>query len=295
MNFKYKCWLQKTFSVLPKGEQLNYLFQRFITRNLPIDDAAFLGKVNCGKRHTDYFKEHHRIENCGGKYYEFGAGADLIIPLTIAQLGFEVYAIDLRSLVRVELVRESLKKFERLQDQLPFDVNMSSVEGTIIALKQHLNVHYTAPADARQTSFPDNYFDFSSSTSVLEHVPEKDILPLLRETYRVLKKGGICSLIIDYRDHWSFFDSQLSVYHFLQYEAADWIKFNPDLHFQNRLRHQDYVSMIEQTGFSIVAEKLELPNSSELATLKKMNLATLYQSYSMQALAVKTSELVLRK
>lgn len=44
-------------------------------------------------------------------------------------------------------------------------------------------------ADAAALPFEDNMFDMTVSVGLLEHVP--DYTPLLREQYRVLKKGGV--------------------------------------------------------------------------------------------------------
>ena len=38
----------------------------------------------------------------------------------------------------------------------------------------------------------------------MEHVPVKDIHAILSECYRVLKKGGVLSMNIDYQDHLAY-------------------------------------------------------------------------------------------
>ena len=72
-------------------------------------------------------------------------------------------------------------------------------------------LNYIAPKDTRETGFNENYFDFISSTVTLEHIPKKNILLILKECYRILNRGGILSMIIDYQDHWSYFDKKINL------------------------------------------------------------------------------------
>jgi len=89
MNFKYKCFLQKLFSNIPRGEIINYFFQKKIMKNLPISDDEFIIKVNDALKYYHQYNKYNKIKKNNAKnFYEFGAGYDLIIPFTMSLLNF---------------------------------------------------------------------------------------------------------------------------------------------------------------------------------------------------------------
>ncbi|MEO1655129.1 MAG: methyltransferase domain-containing protein [Bacteroidota bacterium] len=300
MNFQYKCVLQHLFSLLPRGARLQYGWQRYISKSLPPDKTEFLHKVAQAYQHAQHFQNYHQLKNPRQKYYEFGAGWTLIIPLAMRLLGFEVFCGDLRKLIFPSLIQDSWQKFHAYQSDLPFsyDPKFSKPlppKNLIKHLSQAHQVHYRAPSDARNTGFKNNYFDLISSTVTLEHVPKQDILPIFQECHRILQKGGILSLVIDYQDHWAYFDPSISIYNFLRYSPTQWKWYNPSLHYQNRLRHSDYLNLISQTDFKLVYAapwQASLEDKQALAALPRANM---YQDYDLDDLSIKGSEIVLRK
>jgi SAM-dependent methyltransferase len=296
MNFKIKCYVQRFFSAIPNGARLNYLFQKHITKTFPVSDAKFLYKSNIAYKHHENFERFNTLEKPNKNYYEFGAGWDLIIPLAICQLGYKTDVVDIRKLLVYDLVNDANNRFSTNNSDLPFkNSKKTEVVKNLKDLKDHFGLEYHAPQDARNTKFPDNHFGFSSSTSTMEHIPPDDILKILNETYRIMQKGGVLSMGIDYIDHWSYFDSNLSIYNFLQYTPSEWKKFNPDLNYQNRLRHSDYLKIIAQTPFEVVINNARKPNEDQRKTLKNMKLADMYKDYTYEDLELTGSEIVLRK
>ena len=120
MNFKYKCLLQKIFSNIPKGEMLNYYFQKNVTKSLPYNNNKFLKQVDFGFDHYKNYKDYNQLIKRNNRYYEFGAGWTLTIPLTISLLNFEVFCIDIKRLIIPELINDSLNKFYLNKNELPF-------------------------------------------------------------------------------------------------------------------------------------------------------------------------------
>lgn len=296
MNFKLKCIVQHFFSAVPNGEKLNYLFQKNITKTLPVADAKFLYKSNVAFKHHENFEGFNKLDAPNKNYYEFGAGWDLIIPLAICQLGYKADVVDIRKLLVYDLVNDANNRFNTLGEKLPFkNSDKTEVVNNLEDLKEHFELQYHAPQDARSTNFPDNHFGFSSSTSTMEHIPPDDILKILNETYRIMQKGAVLSMSIDYIDHWSYFDSNLSLYNFLQYSESEWKKFNPDLNYQNRLRNSDYMKIIAQTQFEVVINNPRRPNEDQRKALENMKLADMYKDYSYDDLEITGSEIVLRK
>jgi len=300
MNFKYKSYLQKVLSKLPLGEKINYVFQRYISKNLPLTEAEFYTKVSYALAHYDNFKKFYKGNENTMKYYEFGAGWDLIIPIVFGLLRFEVTCIDVDKLIRPELVNLTIKRFIKLREKLNFsykEIKNDDTQGNILErLKNEFRLSYIAPLDARNTNFNTDSFDFITSTSVFEHVPEKEILPILNESYRILKTGGILSMDIDYQDHYSFsFDKSITIYNYLKYSKKEFARYNSSLGHQNRLRHSDYLKIIHKTNFKIVKEDTIKPSESDLEIINNLKINDEYKNYDNVDLGTRFSHMVLAK
>src|SRR3546814_17378092 len=72
------------------------------------------------------------------------------------------------------------------------------------------------------------------------------------EMRRICRPGALLSMIIDYEDQYDQRGGGTSVYNFLRFSETEWKRFNPDLHYQNRLRHSDHLRIFEDAGFAIV-------------------------------------------
>jgi len=298
MKFKYKCLLQHIFSNLPKGEILNYLIQKYLTKGLPGSNDHFLERVELAYNHYLKFEKYHSVDENSHKYYEFGAGWDLISPISMALLGFEVSCIDIRKLIFNQLIADTVTKFRDNKGQLPFNLDHQELKNEhqpLKYLKDKFNFTYSAPLDATDTKFNSNYFDFATSTVTLEHIPEQDLFSILKETHRILKQGGILSLTIDYRDHWAYSDKSISIYNFLTYSEREWEKYNPSLHYQNRLRHGDYLNIISKTDFKIMEVLPEFPTELEIKILENLNINDKFRDYSINDLGIRASQMVLKK
>src|SRR5438067_829197 len=121
--------------------------------------------------------------------------------------------------------------------------------------------------------------DCITSTNTLEHIPPDDLAAILRECYRILAPSGLVSLDIDYQDHYSFFDPRITAYNFLRYSARTWSFFSPSLHYQNRLRHPDYLELVKAAGFKIIEEKRTDGTAEDLAAVQQMPLDQRFRGY----------------
>ena len=116
MNFKYKCFLQILFSNLYKGEILNYFFQRYVTRSLPISDLFFKQRILYSYNLFLKFQKYNLLPENTKRYYEFGAGWDLLTPLSMSALGFRVSCIGIRRLVFSNLIVNSLDRLDSFSE-----------------------------------------------------------------------------------------------------------------------------------------------------------------------------------
>jgi SAM-dependent methyltransferase len=232
--------------------------------------------------------------------YEFGAGWDLIGPLTFWSVGVDRQVlVDLEAHVRPELVRHSLGQLERHQGELELRVGRpvrrppSDAIETLDELRPRFGIEYHAPRDARSTGFEAETFDAVTSTFTLEHIPRHDILAILREIRRLLRPGGVVSFSVDMYDHYSFDDPRISAYNFLRYSDRTWRLVNSSLHHQNRLRARDYLELLAEAGFGVLEAATDDPTDDQRAQLESLPLAPRFrEGYSLDELAPLTLRVV---
>ena len=282
MRWLAKALVQKSLSALPRAERANYVLQRHVTRSLPGSEAGFWRRCERAAKHFAAFEEHGpRRPLAEAVFYEFGAGWDLAVPLSLWALGVERQVlIDLRPNVHVDLVNVSIERLKTLSAERSLRDPGGPI-ASVDELEARFGIRYLAPRDARATDLPTRSVDVVTSTSTLEHIPEGDLVPLLAECRRLLRPDGVMSSRIDLSDHYSHFDHSLSPYNFLRYSDRTWAVLNSSLLHQNRLRRPDYISAFERAGFTVVAEKpwrrgAKLPD----------DLAPRFRSYDPEDLAV---------
>jgi SAM-dependent methyltransferase len=300
MRWLVKAATQSVFSVLPRGERLNYQFQRRVIRSLPATDARFRRKLVRAFQHFDAFAHYGRARD--PVFYEFGAGWDLAVPLAYYGLGVDrQILVDIRPIVRLELVNDSIRKFEANKHALeeesgrtlrPFGApDVSSVA----ELEERFGIRYLAPCDARDTGLPAESIDFISSTDTMEHIPEDDLFRILVECRRLLKPDGLMSYRIGMEDHYAYFDRSVSHYNFLRYSDSVWRLLNPALHYQSRLRHPDYARLAREAGLEIIEDRPSRPTDADLAILRGMELAPRFRdAYSLEEVGIKAGTFVVR-
>ncbi|MDA2912732.1 class I SAM-dependent methyltransferase [Acidobacteriia bacterium AH_259_A11_L15] len=259
--------------------------------------------VTSARKHFEAFRRYSRRNIAETVFYEFGAGWDLIIPISFYAFGVERQTlVDKRKLLRFELVNDTVGRFQRLQHELHISrfpdkcFEEGSKSDRVFLLEKWYGIKYLAPCDARKTELRGASIDFITSTNTLEHISAHDVRLILEECHRLLKDDGLMSLTIDYQDHYSYFDSQISVYNFLQYSPAAWKLYNSSLHFQNRIRHREYLDLINRSGFVVEEENLIEGSNEDLEILRRFALApTFRELYTPAELAIRGGDLVLRK
>jgi hypothetical protein len=95
--------------------------------------------------------------------------------------------------------------------------------------------------------------------------------------------------------YYSYFDKGISSYNFLQYSDKSWRFFSPMLHYQNRLRHIDYLNLFREMGFEILEERLKKGTEADLKAIEQLPLAKRFRKYSLCELAVHNAFIVVRK
>jgi SAM-dependent methyltransferase len=302
MRWLAKAALQRGLGALPRGERLNYVFQRRVLRSLPAGDAALRRKFSRALQHLGVYRERSPGVPAGeATFYEFGAGWDLAIPLAYALLGVGAQVlVDIRPSARLELVNDSLASFERLRPELEAEAGgelrpLGGPLSSLGELEARFGIRYLAPCDARDTGLAEGSIDFASSTDTCEHIPEADLGAIFRETRRLLRPGGGFSCRIDLQDHYAYFDRGLSRYNFLRFSDRAWGLVNSTLHFQNRLRSSDYLRLVREAGLELVVERASGPSDEGRSELRALPLAERFRSYPEDDLGVTVLSFVARR
>jgi len=302
INWRHKAAVQGLLSRVPGGEQVNYLLSKYVTGHVPASEATFRRDVSFAKQYLEAFRRFGGRSIEEGRFYEFGGGWDLIVALTFYSLGVtRQVVVDLRRLLKPSLVALTAARVNRFAQEsngmrmLSDLAEPLQMRPLIDRLKNHYGIEYVAPFDARKSGWEPASVDYITASKVLCHIPEPDLRLIMIECRRLLRDGGLAAFVIDYRDQYSYSDSAIGPYNFLQFSDEEWTRFNPPLHYQNRMRHSDYLRVFEQTGFEPVVAVGARPEGAAHESFDRVKLAARFASYDVQDLKVVRGEFVLRK
>ena len=220
-----------------------YFIQKHITKN---------SKVGClsisptWKNHKDYLKKYFTT----GIVFEFGAGKTLAQNFFLSDCVDNQIVVDLNPMIDLSQVNNVSHQIAKLVD-LKSQTEIDSLEKLAL-----YGIEYRAPYDAANTDFNNKSLDACISTDTLEHIPEESIIAILSELHRTLKDDGIVSARIDYSDHYAHSDKNISILSYLTFDKNSWKRYNHNCHYQNRLRHYDYIEIFNRCGFEVIEEDL---------------------------------------
>jgi SAM-dependent methyltransferase len=155
------------------------------------------------------------------------------------------HAQDMRALFGPLLLRKRLEALLDFERQGDFQLQ---------DLLDLCHIVYIAPGDATQTGLGADEIDFHTSFNVFEHIPRDVLLAILDEGNRIIRHGGLFVHRVDYSDHFSHSDTQISPINFLQYSDAQWERYAGNRYmYMNRLRHDDFLALFESAGHAVLA------------------------------------------
>ena len=303
-----KSALQRVVSMLPHRQKWNELFQKFGTRSLDIGTGQLQTRLEHTRTHLDNFLKFQDEGNPTSNEFtvlELGTGWYPWIALGLRLCGAgEIWTIDIDPLLRSErigqLVRllcefDDQKKLQILLphaqrkriDQLREWADLADFEPPEQFLKR-FNIHVLV-GDAQKTSLPSGSIDLFCSTGVLEYLPPPVFRGILAEFRRLGSPKAIMSHWVSLIDQFSYFDRSITPFNFLKYTQRQWRYLNSPLIWQNRMRINDYRTLLSEGGYQILQETNVSGKPEDLATIR---LAPEFQSYATEDLLVLTSWLV---
>ena len=110
---------------------------------------------------------------------------------------------------------------------------------------------------------------------------------------RICHERSVISHVVDYSDHYAHSDASIGVYNFLQFPDEAWVRYNPPIHYQNRLRHFEYGKLFDAAGFEVVAQTTMRPDRAAEA-VAKIPLSGRFREMTPEQLTPITGHWVLR-
>lgn len=245
MDWRTKAAIFRVLAVAPFADQLIYGLQRYVTREWPRPAEAL------DNLHRAALRIQQAAEGRTGHFVEVGAGGDLAVAIALRMLGVaHVTSVDISRLARLPLIRHAARHMaRRIGAPLP---KLDSWDQL-----QAFGITYRAPMDLLTLRLPERVADCFFSVDTLEHLPPEDLRATLAAGRRFLKTDGRSVHLVDYSDHYAR-GSAASRFNFLTFDEAAWRPFNTRLHYVNRLRHSQYLAILETTGHKIVGVEAEV-------------------------------------
>ena len=302
MNWRAKGIIQKLLSHLPAGIAVNDFLQVSIgdLRNF---DGTIDKKVTGDWAGLVTYLHQVGASIQGKVLCEIGTGWYPSLPVAFHLAGAErIHTFDLTRHMGWERTERMLRRIER---HLPIIADhgrcpAGDVEQRYLALRQskdlddfltRARIDYHAPANAARTGLRDGSVDIVFSNSVLEHVPRAAIAEMMRESGRILSRGGLSVHCVACNDHYAHFDRTISFVNFLRFAERDWAFWNNSLHFQNRLRASDFLQLARDNGLDIRLEARAVrPGCRE--ALKTMKVAPEFRHYDEEDLVTTTIDFI---
>ncbi len=278
-----KAIVQKTISYLPFSHNINYIFQKYVTKGVYLSDEYFYDRLGHAKEHIDAFAL-HSTQKTPSSCLELGTGWYPIVPICFFLIGVEkTYSVDISFLTSKERIKTTLEKIldaekkGRLRNYIQYDLTKLEELQAILENYQALSLENILEKlhliylieDARQLSLADNSIDLVNSNNTFEHIYPEILIPILADFKRVVnKKNGIMSHFIDMSDHFAHFDKTINIYNFLQYSDATWARIDNSIQPQSRLRFEEYKQIYRDLEIPISTESYRLGNIVDLAKVK---------------------------
>jgi len=301
-----KALVQKLVSFLPFKHQINFFFQKRITRGVELTDLYFTDRLIHIRNHVKYYQE-ITGKSIPEKTLELGTGWYPVIPIYLFLRGVNsIYSIDIANHIRKNYTRRTIKKFlleldgnkifaekecfisERIAQLRSVCSNTSISEQEMLT---SLGISASV-GDVKNDSFDDEFFDLIHSNNTFEHINPDELKQILVAFERMLKKGGVMSHFIDMTDHFAHFDRSITIYNFLRFSQKEWSCIDNSIQPQNRLRVTDYVNIYNDLCINNRIEELRPGNPEEV---KSLHLNELYSNYPVERLAVSHCQLISSK
>lgn len=210
-------------------------------RHGAMDDASYALRV---------FEQHFARTLLRGRpgFYclEIGPGDSLSSALIAAAHGAaRTYLLDVGAFATLDLAvyRRMAAHLEKCNLRPPRLDNVRDHADLLRACRASYCVHGLRSL----REIPSASVDFIWSHAVLEHIRRREFADFVRETYRVLAVDGVCSHVIDLKDHLGGALNNMRISS--RYWEAEWMANSG--FYTNRLRRSEILRTFREAGFAV--------------------------------------------
>jgi SAM-dependent methyltransferase len=270
MNWKLKAHILAFLSRFPGGRKAYHSLQTILGTNKPDSDEYLSRALEI----VEMIREAGQ-EPCNGSFFEIGTGWWPFVPFLMYLVGAsKVISYDVNPWLNHCYAMET---FRALGNHLPFisnrlgldlkslqeRYNVGSKGNDLGTLLQAFRVDYQCPGDARKTDLPDKSIDFVCSSNVLAHIPLDILRDIHRESWRILRPGGLAVHRIGPSDQFCIGDRSITSANFLRYSHRQWYWYGGSgLAYQNRLRCVQHCQLLKEAGFSIIIDRIRIDSNA---------------------------------
>ncbi len=277
-----KAVVQKIIAYLPFSNNINFLFQKYITKGVNLSDDYFFDRLGHARDHLNSFNKYSTAafpHTC----LEIGTGWYPIVPISLFLVGSErIYSVDISFLTSKKRIYTIIQKILTCYESGELNAYVKYLPERITELQQiaaqyeqlslkqlleKLHINYLIE-DARNLSIADNSVDLVNSNNTFEHIYPNILVPILKEFKRIIKKQeGVMSHFIDMSDHFAHFDKSITIYHFLRFSDKKWQLIDNSVQPQSRLRMYEYEQLFADLHIPITEHTFREGNLAELETI----------------------------
>lgn len=169
----------------------------------------------------DYFQVFNKYKEISSKKYKFlelGPGDSISTGIISSYNNFErAFLVD-KGNYAIKNIKSYKKLIEVLNEK--YQIKKYTEINNFKDILNEFNIRYFTKGLKSLMRIPTGSVDLICSKAVLEHLSRDEFITFQKELFRILKKGGICYHVVDYRDHltgklnhmrlsWSFWESKI--------------------------------------------------------------------------------------
>jgi hypothetical protein len=279
-----KAALQNTISVLPRSVELNGVLQRYGTGSIVMTPERVVSKLaRVGGRHLDHHRRFGTRPLEETTVVEIGTGFAPSLPVGLYLAGAAaVHTFDIARLTNAARISDLLVQVAAAADagtlerECPWVLPARLIHVRELAADPPVDLDALLAAmgityhvgDATRSGLAPGTAGLFVTNNVFEHVPAEAILALLGEAHSTGSPAALISHHIDLRDHYAKFDRSVGVYNSLRFSSRQWRYLNSRMEPQNRLRHSDYLQLIDEAGFELLLDDSRRGSDAHFAAVR---------------------------
>lgn len=303
-----KAIVQKIISFLPFRNQINFFFQKYVTKGVDLHEEHFFNKYEHLLDHLKHFSASNDKDQLQGvTCLELGTGWYPIIPIGYFLKGAaKIYSVDISAHLTTATLLRCLDEIDRHQER--FLAGLGAIDQERWQLLQDLRKQATLATpletlceqlnfipivkDIRALELPEENILLLSSNNTYEHIYPEVLGGIVAKMWSLTAPGGMMSHFIDMSDHFAHMDTSITIYNFLRFSETQWQWIDNSIQPQNRWRLQHYRELYQQLMIPYSEEKIRPGNLEEV---QQLPLAAPFAAMPQDEVAISHAYLVSRR